>query len=41
MGEFIKISDDDKVITLAVPLGTTVYQVITNCENICYQPADR
>lgn len=36
MGEFIKISDDDKVITLAVPLGTTVYQVITNCENICW-----
>lgn len=36
MGKFIEISDDEKVLTLAVPLGMTVYRIITNCDNICW-----
>lgn len=36
MGNFMSVSDDKKTISLSVPLGSTVYQVMTDCENQCY-----
>lgn len=36
MGKFVKISDDGKVLTLAVPIGSNVYQIRTDCDSICY-----